>query len=119
MANKRVGEVNFPETQHEKEFFLGEATEPAAVQGDDLSVSEFKVDTGAHLKVISISLYHSLKPTPSLSRDLQLAYESMQTKFDSKGTFTSELKVSDKVAKELAYVIDDLQRTLLGTEPAE
>jgi len=80
---------------------------------ESLSVS----DTGADATVISISPYHSLKPTPCFSRDLQLAYGSMQTKFDNLGTFTSELQVSDKVAKERAYVIEDLDPCLEENQP--
>ena len=35
------------------------------------------------------------------------------------GTFQAELQVQDKIGKEQVYVIEDLERPLLGRKPAE
>lgn len=40
-------------------------------------------------------------------------------KLNCLGTFLAELQVHDKVAKEQVYVIEDLERPLLGGKPAE
>ena len=84
-------------------------------------LAEFKVDTGADVTVIPPSLYHSLQPAPSLSRTTRLlmgAYACKQ-KLNCLGTFIADLQVHDKIAKEQVYVIENLERPLLGRQPAE
>ena len=128
-SDKRVGDVNFLGRQ-EEEFVLGELTELYAVQGRtgdswkaEVSfnglLAEFKLDTGADVTVIPPSLYHSLQPTPLLSRTTRLLMGPCKQKLSCLGTFTVELQVQDKVAKEQVYVIEVLERPLLGRKPAE
>ena len=63
--------------------------------------AEFKVDTGADVTVIPPSLYHSLKPTPSLSNTTKLLMGPCKQKLTiCLGTFTAELQVQDNVARE-------------------
>ena len=129
-SDKRVGEVNFSDTQHDEEFFLGELTELAAVQagaGDSWKakvklngqLAEFKVDTGADVTVIPPSVYYSLKPTPLLSKATKELMGPCKQKLGCLGTFIAELQVQDKCAREQVYVVEDLERALLGREPAE
>ena len=128
--DKRVGEVNFPGRQEQDEFFLGELTELSAVRGstgDSWKVkvslngmlAEFKVDTGADVTVIPPSLYHSLPPALSLSRTTRLLMGPCKQKLNCLGTFIADSQVHDKIAKEQVYVIEDLERPLLGRQPAE
>ena len=120
--------MNFPGRQvedEEEEFFLSELTELYAVQGNTADawkakvslnglIAEFKLDTGADVTVIPPSLYHSLQPTPSLSRTTRLLLGPCKQKLSCLGTFMAELQVQDKVTKEQVYVIEDLERPLLG-----
>lgn len=79
--------------------------------------AEFKVDTGADVSVIPSGLYRSLKPDPSLSRTTRPLMGPCKQKLSCLGTFMAELRVHDKVAK--VYVIEDLERPLLGRKPAK
>ena len=84
------------------EFFLGEVIKLDAVQGGEggswkakvmmnMQQAEFKVDTGADVTVPPPSLYHSLKPTPSLSNTTKLLIGPCKQKLTCLGTFTAEL----------------------------
>ncbi|KAL9967390.1 hypothetical protein ACROYT_G025604 [Oculina patagonica] len=130
LPDKRVAEVNFTGRQAEGELFLGELTELSAVQGGagdswkalvsmNGQLMEFKVDSGADVTVIPPSLFHSLKPTPSLSKTTRVLMGPCKQKLSCLGTFTAKLRVQDKVTQEQVYVIEDLERPLLGREPAE
>ncbi len=79
LPDKRVAELNSTGRQDEGELFLGELTELSAVQGGtgdswkalvsmNGQLIEFKEDSGADVTVIPPSLFHSLKPTSSLSK---------------------------------------------------
>ena len=116
--------------QTREELFLGELPELYAAQtsiGDSWKakvslnglLTELKLDTGADVTVILPSLYHSLQPAPSLSRTTRLLIGQCKQKLSCLGTFIAELQVQDKVAKKHVYVIDDLERPLLGRKPAE
>ena len=68
-------------------------------------LAEFKVDTGADVTVIPLTLYHSLQPAPSLSRTTRLLMGPCKQK--SLGTFIADLQVHDKIAKEQVYLIEN------------
>ena len=82
-------------------------------------LAEFKLDTGAEVTVIPPGLYHNLQPAPSLSRPKRLLVGPCKQKLSCPGTFIAELPAQDKVAKEQVYVIEDLERPLLGRKPTE
>ena len=104
-SDNRVGEVNVPGRQEEEEkFFPGELTELYAAQGSTGGswkarvslnglLAEFKFDTGADVTVIPPSLYHSLQPTPSLSRTTRLLMGPRKLKLSYLGTSMAELQV--------------------------
>ena len=80
---------------------------------------EFKVDTGTDVTVIPPSLYYNLKSTPLLSKTTKLLMGPCKQKQSCQGTFTAELQVQDKFAREKVYLINDLESALFGKEPAE
>ncbi|KAL9984704.1 hypothetical protein ACROYT_G007030 [Oculina patagonica] len=114
LPDKRVAEVNFTGRQDEGELFLGELTELSAVQGGagdswkalvsmNGQLMEFKVDSGADVTVIPPSLFHSLKPTPSLSKTTRVLMGPCKQKLSCLGTFTAKLRVQDKVTQEQVW----------------
>ena len=68
--------------------------------------AEFKVDTGADVTVIPPNVYYSLKSTPSLNKATKEPMGPWKQKLGCLGTFTAELQVQDKCAREQVYVIE-------------
>ena len=127
---KSVGAVGFSEVLHDEDVFLGELTEIDAIQGGarepwkakikmNGQTLEFKVDTGADVTVIPPSQYPSLKPKPSLRRTTKMLMGPCRHKLNCLGTFTAELQGQGKVMEEQIYVVQDLERALLGREAAD
>ena len=81
--------------------------------------TEFKVDTGADVTMGRPTLYYGLRSTPVLNKATRLLMGPCKQKLNYLGTFIVELQVKDTIAKEQVYVIKDLERPLLGKEPAE
>ena len=81
--------------------------------------TEFKVGTGADVTMVLPTLYYGLRSTPVLNKATRLLMGPCKQKLNYLGTFIAELQVKDTIAKEQVYVIKDLERPLLGKEPAE
>ena len=100
LSDKRVGEVNFTDTQHDDEFFLCELTELAVIPGDaedwrkpkvtlNGQPAEIKVDKGTDVIITLPSLFYSLKLTPFVKQDNQAAIMGpYKQKLGYLGTFT-------------------------------
>lgn len=81
--------------------------------------TEFKENTVADFTVVPLSVYYSLKPTPVLNKTSRLLMGPSKQTLSCLGSFIAELQVKDTVAKERVYVIEDLERPLVGKEPDE
>ena len=79
----------------------------------------FQVHAGADVIVVPPGLFYSLKRAPVLKNASRLLMGPCKQKLSCPGTFIAELQVKDTIAKERVYGIEDLERPLLGREPAE
>ena len=121
--------VGFSEELYESAF-LGELAEMDAIQGEagqswtakikvNGQLLDFKVDTGADVTVIPPSLYHNMKQKSPLTRSTKRLMGPCRHKLNCLGTFTAKLQAHDEMTEEQVYVVQDLERPLLGREAAD
>ena len=110
------------ETQSDEEQFLGTLEQfPASVTDNPWEVTltvngvpvVFKIDTGAYVSAISESVFKQLKGVTLVNPDRRLSGPS-QYQLQVLGKFTATLKYGTKEAKENIFVVQKLQKALLG-----
>ena len=110
------------ETQSDEEQFLGTLEQsPVTLTDNPWEVTLilngvpvlFKIDTGADVSAISESVFKQLKDVTLVHSDRQLSGPS-QYQLQVSGKFTATLKYGTKEAKENIFVVQKLQKALLG-----
>ena len=110
------------ETQSDEEQFLGTLEQsPVTLTDNPWEVTLilngvpvlFKIDTGADVSAISESVFKQLKYVTLVHSDRHLSGPS-QYQLQVSGKFTATLKYGTKEAKENIFVVQKLQKALLG-----
>ena len=79
----------------------------------------FKIDSGADVSVKPYKIYQSIRqPVPLLSTR-KLLRGPCNRKLDVKGTFKIQLQHCNCATEEEMFVVDGLERALLGREAAQ
>ena len=109
-------------TQSDEEQFLGTLEQsPVTLTDNPWEVTLilngvpvlFKIDTGADVSAISESVFKQLKDVTLVHSDRHLSGPS-QYQLQVSGKFTATLKYGTKEAKENIFIVQKLQKALLG-----
>ena len=135
LRNKQVNELTSRrETEEEISseedvYFLGEVVHLDTVSNSgnkpwmaDIKVNEttilFKIDSGADVTVIPLTVYQRSNLQPTLKSTSKVLIGPCNYKMNCIGTFTTQLRHEDKTTTEEIFVVKGLERSLLGRQAA-
>ena len=135
LRNKQVNELTSRrETEEESSseedvYFLGEVVYLDTVSNSgnkpwtaDIKVNEttilFKIDSGADVTVIPLTVYQRSNLQPTLKSTSKVLMGPCNYKMNCIGTFTTQLRHEDKTTTEEIFVVKGLERSLLGRQAA-
>ena len=88
----------------------------------DIKVNEttilFKIDSGADVTVIPLTVYQRSNLQPTLRSTSKVLMGPCNYKMNCIGTFTTQLRHQDKTTTEEIFVVKGLERSLLGRQAA-
>ena len=112
-------DLSFLDTIHSEVAAINGGTKPwTAVMQLNGHTTEFKIDTGADVTVIPTLVYKKSRDGPLVSSNRILRGPSQHT-LSVVGKFVGNLKSGNISAKQEIYVVNDLQRPLLGRPAIE
>ena len=119
-AANNVNEVEAEDSDSsDSEIFLVEVTSKeqkpwtAVVTVNGHGVT-FKPDCGADVMVLPSKIYNEMADRPLLIKTSKKLYGPCRYELKCKGQFEALLKHENKSSKETIYILDDLDRLLLG-----
>ena len=127
--NKNVSEISRQnmetDSSEEDTYFLGTVNTPTTQNNpwvtnlnlNETSVS-FKIDSGADVTVIPYKVYQTMRQPIPLLQTKKLLMGPCNHKLLVKGTFKMQLHHNNYVTEEEIFVVDGLERALLGREAA-
>ena len=135
LPNKQVNELTSRrETEEESSseedvYFLGEVVYLDTVSNSgnkpwtaDIKVNEttilFKIDSGADVTVIPLTVYQRSNLQPTLKSTSKVLMGPCNYKMNCIGTFTTQLRHEDKTTTEEIFIVKGLERSLLGRQAA-
>ena len=113
------------DSSEEDTYFLGTVNTPTTQNNtwvtnlnlNETSVS-FKIDSGADVTVIPYKVYQTMRQPIPLLQTKKLLMGPCNHKLLVKGTFKMQLHHNNYVTEEEIFVVDGLERALLGREAA-
>ena len=133
-CSKKINEISRQEidesSSEEDAYFMGEIINLDAVGHPsnkpwtaDIEINttafSFKIDSGADVTVMPLTVYQQNKINPPLKSTTKILMGPCHYKMDCIGTFTAELRHADRTTTEEVFVIKRLERSLLGRQAAQ
>ena len=117
-------------SSEEDVYFMGEIVRLDTISNADtkpwtadIKVNEttvaFKIDSGADVTVIPSTTYQQLKKQPILKSTGKVLMGPCNYKLNCIGTFTSRLQHKRETTSEEIFVVEGLERSLLGRQAAQ
>ena len=123
--SKHLNEIS-QQSSDEETYFLGAIATPDELNNPwvtNLQVNEtnvsFKIDSGADVTVVPYKMYQSIRPPIPLLQTKKTLRGPCNHKLEIKGTFKTQLQTSDCATEEEIFVVNGLERALLGREAAQ
>ena len=123
--SKHLNEIS-QQSSDEETYFLGAIATPDELNNPwvtNLQVNEtnvsFKIDSGADITVVPCKMYQSIRPPIPLLQTKKILRGPCNHKLEIKGTFKTLLQTSDCATEEEIFVVNGLERALLGREAAQ
>ncbi len=120
-----ISRQNMETDSSEETYFLGTVNTPTAQNNPwvtNLNLNEtsvpFKIDSGADVTVIPYKVYQTMRQPIPLLQTKKLLMGPCNHKLLVKGTFKMQLHHNNYVTEEEIFVVDGLERALLGREAA-
>ena len=123
--SKHLNEIS-QQSSDEETYFLGtigtpdELNDPwvTNLQLNETNVS-FKIESGADATVVPYKMYQSIRPPIPLLQTKKILRGPCSHKLEIKGTFKTLLETRDCATEEEIFVVNGLERGLLGREAAQ